>query len=131
MAQAAVSVERMSKRYGDGERAVAALVDVTLAVAAGEFVSVVGASGSGKSTLLNLIAALDVPSAGRVLIDGENLARLSENARSDLRLRRIGFVFQTFNLLPTFTVHENVAWPLELLGIGRRAARERAASALS
>src|SRR5206468_6782964 len=62
---------------------------------------------------------------------GENLARLSENARSDIRLRRIGFVFQTFNLLPTFTVHENVAWPLELLGIGRRAARERAASALS
>jgi putative ABC transport system ATP-binding protein len=121
MTRAAVSVER----------AVAALVDVTLAVAPGELVSVVGTSGSGKSTLLNLIAALDVPSAGRILIDGEDLAPLSENARSDIRLGRIGFVFQAFNLLPTFTVEENVTWPLECLGIGRRIAAERAASALT
>jgi len=126
-----VALEHVSKRYGAGSQEVEALRDVSLDVAAGEFVALVGPSGSGKSTLLNLVAALDLPSAGRVLLAGEDLARLSEDERSDLRLRSIGFVFQSFNLFPTFTVRENVAWPLEFLGFVRRVARERAAAGLA
>jgi putative ABC transport system ATP-binding protein len=121
-----VRVERVSKRYGSGTSAVQALADVTLEVAAGQFVCIMGPSGSGKSTLLHLIAALDAPTTGRVVVGGRDLTALSEKERSDLRLRRIGFVFQSFHLFPSFTVAENVAWPLEFLGRGRRAARERA-----
>jgi putative ABC transport system ATP-binding protein len=127
----AIVVERVAKRYGDGPQAIAALADVSVAVAAGEFVSVMGPSGSGKSTLLNLIAGLDVPTSGRVVVDGRDLAALSEDERSALRLRRIGFVFQSFNLFPTFTAEENVAWPLEFLGVGWRDAAARALAALA
>jgi putative ABC transport system ATP-binding protein len=119
-----VVAERVSKRYGTGAAVVA---DVSLAVGAGEFLSVMGPSGSGKTTLLNLLAGLDRPSAGRVVVAGRDLARLTVDALSDLRLRQIGFVFQTFNLFPSFTVEENVAWPLEFLGVGRRAAARHAA----
>jgi putative ABC transport system ATP-binding protein len=127
---AAVVVEGVAKRYGDGPHAVRALSDVSLAVAAGELVAVMGPSGSGKSTLLNLVAGLDVPSEGRVIIEGDDLAALDEDARSALRLRRIGFVFQSFNLFPTFTAAENVAWPLEFLGASWREANARATAAL-
>ncbi len=126
-----VAVERVGKRYGDGPQAVTALTDVSVTVAAGELVSVMGPSGSGKSTLLNLIAGLDVPTSGRVVVDGRDLAALSEDERSALRLRRIGFVFQSFNLFPTFTAEENVAWPLEFLGVGWRDAAARAGAALA
>jgi putative ABC transport system ATP-binding protein len=126
-----IVVERVSKRYGDGPHAVAALTDVSMAVGAGELVAVMGPSGSGKSTLLNMIAGLDVPSEGRVMVDGADLAGLSENERSALRLRRIGFVFQSFNLFPTFSAMENVAWPLEFLGVPWRAAGARAMDALA
>jgi putative ABC transport system ATP-binding protein len=127
----AVVLENVSKRYGEGPQSVAALNDVTLDIPRGQFVSVVGPSGSGKSTLLNLVAALDTPTAGRVVVAGHDLGRLSEDARSDLRLREIGFVFQSFNLFPTFSVEENVAWPLEFLGRPRRAARAEAAALLA
>jgi putative ABC transport system ATP-binding protein len=90
-----------------------------------------GPSGSGKSTLLNLIAGLDTPTRGRVLVGGEDLASLADEARSRLRLRSIGFVFQSFNLFPTFTVEENVAWPLEFLGVAWRDAKRRAAASLA
>ncbi len=126
----AVAVERATKRYGAGPQAVLALAEVSLEIAAGEFLSVVGPSGSGKSTLLNLVAGLDTPTSGTVLVAGHDLARISDDARSDLRLRHVGFVFQSFNLFPTFTVEENVAWPLEFLGVRWRAARQRAAAAL-
>ena len=129
--QSAISLERVSKFYGDGDVAVAALSDVTLAVPTGEFLSVMGASGSGKSTLLNMIAGLDTPSSGRVVVAGEDLAYLSDDARSRLRLRHIGFVFQSFNLFPTFTAEENVAWPLEFLGLSWSGATEKAAAALA
>jgi putative ABC transport system ATP-binding protein len=125
-----VTLERVSKHYGTGPQAVAALTDLTLAVPAGQFLSVMGPSGSGKSTLLNIVAGLDTPSSGRVLVAGHDLARLSDDARSDLRLQHVGFVFQSFNLFPTFTVEENVAWPLELLGVRWRPARRRAAAML-
>ena len=125
-----IVLEDITKVHGHGRQAVTALRDVSLAVEPGEFVAVVGPSGSGKSTLLNLAAGLEVPTRGRVAIGGEDLARLSDDARSDLRLRQIGFVFQSFNLLPTFTAEENVAWPLEFVGVGRRESRRRASRAL-
>ena len=128
--EALATLDHVSKTYGVGGQAVAALTDVTLEVPARQFLSVVGASGSGKSSLLNLIAGLDTPSAGRVIVHGHDLARMSDDERSDLRLQRIGFVFQAFNLFPSFTAEENVLWPLELLGIRWRAARQRAGDTL-
>ncbi len=125
-----IMLDGVSKVHGRGSQAVTALRDVTLAVEPGEFVAVVGPSGSGKSTLLNLAAGLDVPTDGRVLVGGADLARLSDDARSDLRLRELGFVFQSFNLLPTFTVEENVGWPLEFLRVARPEARRRAGDVL-
>src|SRR3989441_10785455 len=99
-------------------------------VPASQFLSIMGPSGSGKSTLLNLIAGLDTPTHGRVIVGGQELTRLSDDARSDLRLRHIGFVFQSFNLFPTFTAEENVAWPLGFVGLRWRAAKMRAAEVL-
>ncbi len=120
----------MSKRYGDGPQAVAALTEVTLSVRTGEFLAVMGPSGSGKSTLLNLIAGVDTASRGRVVVAGKDLGALTDDARSDLRLRSIGIVFQSFNLLPTFSALENVTVPLEFLGVALRDARQRAGAVL-
>ena len=125
-----IEVDRVRKSYGQGPRAVTALADLSLRVVSGEFLSIMGPSGSGKSTLLNLIAGLDTPTDGRVVILGQDLSHLSRNARSRLRLRQVGIVFQTFNLFPTFTAEENVAWPLEFLGVRARAAAERARAIL-
>jgi len=122
----AVVLESLTKTYGKGTGLATVLNAVSLSVPAGQFVSVMGPSGSGKSTLLNLIAGLDTPTAGRILVDGEDVSALSDDDRSDRRIRHIGVVFQSFNLFPTFTVEENVMWPLEFLGHGLRAARARA-----
>ncbi len=122
----AVALVHVNKEYGHGDGRVSAVADVSMTVPVGEFLSVMGPSGCGKSTLLNLIAGLDSPSTGTVRVAGADLAVLSDDQRSDLRLQRIGFVFQNFNLFPTFTVEENVAWPLEFRGIRWRDARERA-----
>jgi putative ABC transport system ATP-binding protein len=130
-APAAVVLDRVSKRYGSGPSAVAALTDTSLTVPVGEFLSIMGPSGCGKSTLLNLIAGLDTPDSGSVMVAGSDLAQLSDNARSALRLNQVGFIFQAFNLFPTFTVCENVAWPLEFLGVRWREARERAETSLT
>jgi len=127
----AVFLDHVHKRYGEGPQAVAAINDVTLRIAPEEFVSIIGPSGCGKSTMLNLIAGIDTPSSGRVWVAGHELAELSDDARSDLRLRHIGFVFQSFNLFPTFTAEENVTWPLEFLGVHWRDARKRADAALA
>jgi putative ABC transport system ATP-binding protein len=130
LVQPAIRLDRVSKEYGSGGAVAAAVDEVTLEVARGEFVSIMGPSGSGKSTLLNLIAGLDTPTNGAVIVEGRDLAMLDDNARSDLRLRQIGFVFQNFNLFPSFSIEENVAWPLEFLGVSWRDARNRAAEAL-
>ncbi|HXF47716.1 MAG TPA: ATP-binding cassette domain-containing protein, partial [Burkholderiaceae bacterium] len=90
---------------------------LSLQVAAGEYVAIVGESGAGKSTLLNLVAGLDAPDAGQILIDGMNVTHLDENARTRLRRERIGFVFQAFHILPQLTVAQNVMLPLVLLGV--------------
>jgi putative ABC transport system ATP-binding protein len=104
------------------------LAGVTLAVHAGESFAIVGASGSGKTTLLGLLAGLDVPSAGSIRLGGQALEAMDEEARADLRRRMVGFVFQSFHLLPALTAEENVMLPLELEG--RNDARERAHQAL-
>jgi putative ABC transport system ATP-binding protein len=126
----AVQLDRVSKSYRSGSQTVDALHEVSLVVPSGEFLSVMGPSGSGKSSLLNMIAGLDTPSSGSVRIAGHALATFSDDERSDLRLRHVGFVFQSFNLFPTFTVTENVLWPLEFLGFGKRKAQSRAADTL-
>jgi putative ABC transport system ATP-binding protein len=127
----ALVLEHVHKRYGTGPQAVDALNDVSLRVAPHEYLSIMGPSGCGKSTLLNLIAGIDTPTSGRVWVAGHDLAQLSDDARSDLRLQHIGFVFQSFNLFPTFTAEENVTWPLEFLGVHWREARKRADAALA
>jgi putative ABC transport system ATP-binding protein len=115
----------VSKTYRVGERDVAALRGVNLRIDADEFVAIVGPSGSGKSTLLNLLGLLDRPSAGTLSLDGVNVAGLGEKAAADLRLRRIGFIFQAFNLLASLRAWENVAVPAVLAGRRLGAVREQ------
>jgi len=123
-----VAVRDVSKTYRLGKVTVTALDGVSLAVKAGEFLAVAGPSGSGKTTLLNLIGCLDTPTSGQVAIDGEAISGLSPGRRADLRARKLGFVFQTFNLIPVLTAWENVEYPLLLQrGRGDVAARVRAA----
>lgn len=116
--------------HGTGGTAVHALRGVSLAVAPGELVAVMGPSGSGKSTLLNLAGGLDRPSQGEVVVDGTVLAGCSRRALAALRRRRVGYVFQDLNLLPSLTAAENVALPLELDGVGGRAAQATGLEAL-
>ena len=125
-----IALSDVHKVFRQGETEVRALAGVSLDVAAGEFVAIRGPSGSGKSTLLHLIGGLDVPSAGEIRIDGALLSRLSDDELTVFRRRKIGFVFQFFNLLPTLSAEENVALPLLLDGVRARDARPRALAAL-
>jgi putative ABC transport system ATP-binding protein len=121
----------VSKTYRLGSTLVEALRGISLEVAPGDFLAIAGPSGSGKTTLLNLLGCLDAPSAGRVVIDGEPVASLSADRLAELRARKIGFVFQTFNLIPVLSAFENVEYPLlirKLPGAARRAAVVRALS---
>jgi putative ABC transport system ATP-binding protein len=111
-----VSAESVTRRYGEGDTAVEALRGVSLSVLPGELVAVVGPSGSGKSTLMHILAALDKPTSGRVLIAGEDVGVLSDSEVTLLRRRHIGFVFQFYNLLPMLTAEENVLLPLSIAG---------------
>jgi putative ABC transport system ATP-binding protein len=113
----------LRKTYRSGGRPLSALKNVSFQVEPGETVAIVGPSGSGKTTLLGLLAGLDRPSGGRVLLDGTDMGALSEDARARLRREKIGFVFQSFQLIPTLTARENVAVPLDLAGNGGGAAR--------
>src|SRR5947209_948257 len=121
-----VAVEHVSKTYRLGNVGVTALDDVSFSVAPGEFVGIAGPSGSGKSTLLNLIGCLDTPTSGEIRIDGEAVSALSAGARADLRARKLGFIFQTFNLIPVLTAWENVEYPLLIRKRGANGARVRA-----
>lgn len=123
-------LDRVSRDFGSGPRTVHALVDVTLTVAAGEFVAVMGPSGSGKSTLLTIAGGMERPSSGMVSIDGVDLGGLSASSMAQLRRERIGYVFQSFNLLSSLTAAENVRLPLELDGVRRRQAHAQAVAQL-
>ncbi|AXB41771.1 ABC transporter ATP-binding protein [Amycolatopsis albispora] len=112
----AIVVRGLTKVYGSGETEVAALRGIDVTFRRGEFTAIMGPSGSGKSTLMHCAAGLDRPTTGRLLLDGTDLATLSDDALTELRRDRIGFVFQAFNLLPTLTALENITLPLDLAG---------------
>jgi putative ABC transport system ATP-binding protein len=120
-----IELDRVSKRFA-GKRDVVALDDVSVTIPRGEMVSVIGPSGSGKSTLLNLIGGLDRPTSGSVIVDTKPLGGLSDDALTEVRRDKIGFIFQFFNLLPTLTCLENVGLPLHLRGWPRGKVDERA-----
>jgi putative ABC transport system ATP-binding protein len=120
-----VETENVRKTYGLNGVAVEAVCGIDMKVDTGEFVAFVGPSGSGKSSLLHLIGAMDSPTSGKVLFEGHDLAKLSDGQRTDLRAKKIGFVFQTFNLLPTLNAFENVEIAMRLGGMARSERRSR------
>ena len=126
-----IELQDVTKTYGADGQTFRALDGVSVVIEPGEFASIVGPSGSGKSTLLNMMAGLDAPTTGQVFVKGHDLARLSDAALSDLRLREIGFVFQSFNLFPALTAADNVAWPLEFAGVRRARIRAAVSDALA
>ena len=125
-----ITTRSLYKQYGTGDLAVEVLRGVDLSIESGEFVAVMGPSGSGKSTLMSIIGGIEPPTRGQVIIDGVDIANLSDDQRTILRRRKIGFVFQAFNLIPTLTAVENVALPLELDGVDRKLAIIRASESL-
>ena len=127
---AIVEIRHLFKSYRRGGQIVPVLYDLSLDIAEGEFLALMGPSGSGKSTLLNLIAGIDKPDSGELRIGGENVSRLSESELADWRSENIGFIFQFYNLMPVLTAFENVELPLLLTGLSRRDRRERVQLAL-
>ena len=109
-----LKVEHLSKTYGTGEARVEALKDASFSLQKGEFAAVVGESGSGKSTLLNCVGGLDTPTAGKVLLDGQDLFAMKENKRTVFRRQNIGFIFQSFQLIPELNVEQNIIFPILL-----------------
>ena len=121
-----VQLRDVRRVYRMGDQDVHALAGVTVDFARGSFWAIMGSSGSGKSTMLNLLGCLDRPTAGQYLLEGQDVARLTDDELSEIRLRRIGFIFQNFNLIPQLTVRENIELPLGYLGIEGAPAAERA-----
>lgn len=126
-----VEVRGVTKNYTLGEVEVQAVRGIDLVVRKGELLAIIGPSGSGKSTLLTMLGAIETPTTGSILLEGVDYATLGDDDRTLLRRRRIGFIFQAFNLLPTLTALENAALPLELDGVQEAEARQRAADQLS
>ncbi len=125
-----IQIEDLCKVYNPGENEVRALDHVSLIVNNGEYVAIIGQSGSGKSTLMNMLGCLDVPSSGEYILNGQNVSRLTDDELSDIRNQEIGFIFQGFNLIPSFTAVENVELPLLYRGVGKRERHELAVKAL-
>jgi len=125
-----VSAEAVSRRFPLDHSDVRALDEVSLRVSPGEFLAIAGPSGSGKTTLLNLVGCIDKPTSGRIVLDGEDTSTLTSGKTTELRRAKIGFVFQTFNLIPVFTASENVEFPLLVQGVSGGERRRRAAAAL-
>ena len=130
MNDAIIALEGVSRIYTSGRLAVPALVSVDLVIDRGEFVAIIGPSGSGKSTMMNILGCLDRPTSGRYILDGTPVATLDDDGLARLRSRAIGFVFQSYNLLPRTTALENVSAPLMYQGVGRRERHARAQAAL-
>jgi len=128
--KALIQLERVRKTYDSGENAVEALRGVDVQIDRGEFVSIIGPSGSGKSTLMHILGCLDSPSEGRYWLDGEDVAAMSGKALARIRNQKLGFVFQTFNLLPRATIWKNVELPLLYAGMDSDERRKRALAAL-
>jgi len=125
-----LSGRKLSKSYRLGRQFVPAIRDLDFDLSRGDFAAIEGPSGSGKTTLLNLLGLLDSPDSGTLRVDGEDAAPFSEPRRADIRLRRFGFVFQTFNLIPVLTSRENVEYPMALSGVEKRRRRDSARSLL-
>jgi putative ABC transport system ATP-binding protein len=126
-----INIENLTKRYAMGGEVVRALDGVTFEIAAGELTAVIGPSGSGKSTLMNIIGCLDTPDDGRYMLDGTDVSRLRDNALADIRNRKIGFIFQQFNLIQKLNAFENVELPLIYQGVALQERRQRAREALA
>ncbi len=126
-----IELKQVYKDYHLGETRIAALKGIDLAIEQGEFVAIWGPSGSGKSTLCNLMGMLDSPTSGVILLQGQDVTELSDDQRSELRSRAMGFIFQTFNLLPVLSALENVLFPLRIQGEGLARAREKARKRLT
>ena len=130
MQQPMIQIRDLAKVYGQGEIEVVALDHVSLDIVAGEFLALMGPSGSGKSTLLHILAGIDRPTSGQCLVQGTNVAELGETALADWRNTHVGFVFQTFNLIPVLTAFENVELPLLLTALNANERREHVEAAL-
>ena len=129
--QAVLELDQVAKTYVMGDQPVHALRGVSLSIQRNEYVAIMGPSGSGKSTLMNIIGCLDTPSAGRYLLEGEDVGSMSDRKLAEVRNRRIGFVFQTFNLLARSTVQSNVELPLVYAGVSRPERRRRASDVIA
>jgi len=125
-----IQLQDISRVYGSGGNAVHALRPTQLHIEEGTFVAIYGPSGSGKSTLLNMLGLLDEPTTGSYLLEGRNVANLSDAARSEIRCRKIGIIFQSFNLFPHFSILENVCMPMRFAGVDRHEMKDRAAGLL-
>ena len=128
---ALLTLDNICKKYNQGELAVMAIKNISLTIEKGEFVSIMGTSGSGKSTMMNILGCLDRPTEGHYFIEGEDVAQFNESRLADIRNKKIGFVFQSFNLLPKLSSVENVELPMVYAGVGRKQRRERAIEALT
>ena len=131
MSEILVSITHLSKSYKRGEQIVPVLHDISLEIPRGDFIALMGPSGSGKSTLLNLIAGIDKPDSGELLVGGEDITRLTEAELADWRAANVGFVFQFYNLMPVLSAFENVELPLLLTSMSKRERRVRVETALS
>ncbi|MBO9638021.1 MAG: ABC transporter ATP-binding protein, partial [Siphonobacter aquaeclarae] len=125
-----IETSQIQKRYIMGAEVVEALKDITISIRKGEYVAFMGPSGSGKSTLMNIVGCLDTPTSGSYILNGQDVSRMGENELAEIRNKEIGFVFQTFNLLPRQTALENVALPLIYAGYSRADRIEKAMGAL-
>ncbi len=123
-------LEHLKKEYNQNELSVMALDDINLSVEDGEFLSIMGTSGSGKSTMLNILGCLDSPTSGAYYLDGENVAKFKDEQLAEIRNKKIGFVFQSFNLLPKLSSLENVELPMVYAGVPKKIRQERAIAAL-
>lgn len=131
MSEWVIETINISKEYRMGQEVIKALVSVSIKVKKGEYVAFMGPSGSGKSTLMNIVGALDTPTSGTYILNGKDVSRMRDNELAEVRNKEIGFVFQTFNLLPRATALENVELPLIYAGYGRKERRQKAMKALA